>query len=374
MARYEAWFTDDFGERLAQLADLRTLSASRIVNGIGFCLLTAKPSFDTSLLEKDRMFQIWRAPTGHALSLWRTYLYRKGGFKTTGSKENLIIGGPDINDLLRRRITANYSDQSSNVINTYADDMMKDLVTSSMSDALLLSVDAGTRAWASLSVAGDTSSGPILDKQFLLQKLLTPSGSGGALSDIAKSSVVEGTPVFFDIQPATVTEKSITFQFRTSIDQVGADRTESGLVFDKDARTLKDPYLEWDATTEENYIYAGGQGAASARDIQQVYDASRYGKSQWARCEGFADARDQGTGKVTQVGQMALYRGRPIYRFGGVPLDTSGSRFGVDWNFGDKAKARYRGVGFTILINGVTLNVNEKGQETISARLDYQYE
>ena len=372
MATYEIYLTDDFGMPLAQLDDIHSLTATRIVNAIGFCAIEAKASFDTSLLKKDRMFQVWRAPTGHTSSLWRTYFYRKGGYSTKGSKESIIIGGPDVNDLLRRRVTANYSDQSSNVINTYADDMMKDLVTNSMSDALLLSVDAGTRAWADLSVAADTASGPILDKQFLLQKLLTPSGAG-ALTEIAKSSVAEGTPVFFDIQPATVTEKTITFEFRTFIDQVGTDRTETGMVFDRDEGTLKDPFIEWDATNEVNYVYAGGQGSGSARDIQQVYDAARYGKSQWSRCEGFADARDQDTGKVAQVGQIALHNGRPLMRFGGIPLDTAGSRFGVHWNFGDKVPARYRGVEFNVLVNGVTLNV-KNGKETISARLDYQYD
>ena len=372
MADHEVWLVDDFGKRLDQLNDIFFISASRVVNGIGFCVIKAKSTFDTDLLVKDRMFQLWRKPDGGAMSLWRTYFYRKGRFETKGSKEIIVIGGPDVNDLLRRRITANYSDQASNAINDYSDDMMKTLVTDSMSDALLLGVTAGTREWANLTVATDTSSGPILNKQFLLQRLLTPSGSGGALTDIAKASEIVGTPTFFDIQPKVVTANTISFEFRTFIDQVGADRTDLGLVFDQDIGTLRDPFLDWDASQEVNYVYAGGQGAGSARDIQQVYDATRHGESQWARCEGFADARDQDTGKVEQAGQAVLFAGRPIFRFGGIPLDTAGSRFGVDWNFGDRAKARYRKFEFAILINGITLTV-ENNKETIAARLDYQY-
>ena len=373
MADHEVWFVDDFGKRLAQLDDVFSVSASRVVNGIGFCVIRVKSIFDPSLLVKDRMFQLWRKPTSGAMSLWRTYFYRKGRFETKGSKETIVIGGPDANDLLRRRLTANYSDVvATNQLNTYADDMMKTLVTDSMSDAHLLGVTAGTREWADLTVAADTSSGPILDKQFLLQRLLTPSGSGGALTDIAKASEITGTPTFFDIQPKVVTSQSISFEFRTFIDQVGADRTDLGLVFDQDRGTLRDPFLDWDASKEVNYVYAGGQGSGSARDIQQVYDATRYNESQWARCEGFADAREQETGRVAQAGQAVLFAGRPIFRFGGIPLDTAGSRFGIDWNFGDRAKARYRGFEFAILINGITLTV-ENGKEKIAARLDYQY-
>jgi len=376
MANYEAWLTDDYGKRLAQLDDVLTLSASRVVNGIGFALITAAPTFDTKLLDAgtDRMFQVWRAPTGGALSLWRTYLYRYAKFQTQGSNEKVTIGGPCINDLLRRRVTANYSDQASNTINTYADNMMKTLVTDSMSDALLLAPTAGTRAWADLSVAANTSSGPILDKQFLLQKLLTASGNGGALTDIAKAAEIAGTPVFFDIQPTVVTSSSIAFEFRTFIDQVGVDRTTTGTVFDQDRGTLKDPFLEWDATDEVNYVYAGGPGSGAARNIQQVSDADRYNKSQWARCEGFADAREQDdvADRVREVGRWALYAGRPMLKFGGIPLDTAGSRFGIDWDFGDRIPARYRGLNFEILVNAVTLNVDDKGNETITTRLDYQ--
>jgi len=75
---------------------------------------------------------------------------------------------------------------------------------------------------------------------------------------------------------------------------------------------------------------------------------------------------------VREVGRWALYYGRPKFTFGGTPLDTAGSRFGIDWDFGDRIPARYRGVNFEILVNAVTLNVDDKGNETISARLDYQ--
>jgi hypothetical protein len=74
--RYEIWLTNDHGLRLVLLDDILDLSASRIINGIGQFNGTFKKDFDTSFVKVDFMIQIWRAPLGGQLSLWRPYFIR----------------------------------------------------------------------------------------------------------------------------------------------------------------------------------------------------------------------------------------------------------------------------------------------------------
>ena len=106
MAGYEIWLTTDTGKRLALLDDVLWMQATRVANAIGRLSLGVKPSFDLGQLVRDRLIQVWRRPTGGQLSLWRVYFLRGWRFETQGSVEELRLKGPDVNDLLRRRIVA----------------------------------------------------------------------------------------------------------------------------------------------------------------------------------------------------------------------------------------------------------------------------
>lgn len=373
---YEIWLTDDKGTRLANsrgetlLTNFLYLQATCVVSNIGSFTLRLPINFDTSLAKIDNMIQVWRAPQASRLSLWRVYFIRRRTFSTQGAQEIIELGGSDVNDLLRRRIIAAYSGTTQSEKTDFADDMMKEIVTEALADGVAPAPDAGTRVWNDLTVQGDSSSGPTLTKSFQYERLLLPSG-GGALTDIAKASREAGTEVFFDIVPNNISPIAIDFEFRTYTGQPGVDRTVAGVTFDQQKGNMGSPSLIEDYTEEVNYVYSGGQGEGLLRNVRQVYDANRYGVSQWNRCEGFADARDEGTNDgVDAVGNDALSLGRPIRRFSMTPLDIEGSIFGKDWDVGDKVRARYRNEEFDSLVRGATLTV-EGGRESISAITDF---
>ena len=369
---YELWLTDDYGTRLAQVTSLTTLTASRVVNGIGWFEMVVPSNFDTNLIAPDNMVQLWRAPAGSRLTLWRVYFIRRWRFETQGSERRVVIGGPDLNDLLRRRIAVGYSGSTYATKSDYADDMMKELVSEAESDTPTPIPSAGTRVWTNLTQAGDLGDGPTLNKVTSWGHLLT-SANAGILADVAKAAREAGTEVFFDIVPATISSTAITLQFRTYTNQPGADRTVTGTVFDEQRGNLEDAFLEYDYSGEVNYVYAGGQGEDTDRNIQQVYDSDRYVISQWARCEAFADARNEATNNgVREAGRALLQGGRPIRRFGGVPVDTGGTRFGVDWDIGDRVTARYGGQEFEAIIRTVSISLDGKGVETVQARLEWE--
>lgn len=374
-AIYELWLTDDEGVRLASksrsyLKEFISLTASQAVNSIGNLALQVPVTFDKSLLKPDRMIQVWRAPTGGRLSLWRVYFIRRWIFSQRNSNEEVTLFGVDSNDLLRRRIVAAYAGSSQADKTDYADDMMKEVVTEAIADGVSPTPTAGTRVWSDLSVQADVSLGPTITKGFAFKSLMTFSGQG-VLPDLAKAAREAGTEVFFDVKPYNVTGSSIAFQFQTTINQPGADQT-SRVVFDQQRGNMRNPELEYDYTDEENYVYGAGQGQNDLRNVQQVYDSTRYLTSKWNRCEGFADARNQTSDNgVREAARAELELGRPRIRFNAEPMDTRGTRFGRDWNYGDKVKSRYQGIEFNSIIRAVTISVSSRG-ETIRARLDYE--
>lgn len=372
MASYELWLTDADGKQLQSLDNFLYLQAARIVNRIGAFELRMPPTFDERILEPDRMIQVWRAPIGGRLDLWRVYLLRKWRLsRTQTGEEEIALEGPDVNDLLRRRIVAHYAGSSNAAFTSeYADDMMKTLVTDAITDGSNPSPSAGTRVWSLLSVAQDRSAGPQINKAVAWKPLLTPSGSG-ALGEIAAASVEAGTEVFFDIVPDAVSPAAMNFIFRTWTGQPGQDVSDR-VVFSAEAETLEQPYVEYDYLLEANYIYAGGTGVEDERAILQVYDDARYGATPLNRCEAFADARNEDTDDaVTDKGREILNAGRPIVRAGGRLMEAEGTRLGINWNLGDRVRARYRSVEWDAIVRAVVLTV-DGGLETIDARLDYE--
>jgi hypothetical protein len=371
MSSYELWLTTDSGLRIAQVTTFNQLTASRVVDGIGWLDLVLPATFDTSLVTvPDRQLQVWRQPAGGALYLWRAYFIRRWAWQTQGASETLTVAGPDCNDLLRRRIVAHYTGTPQSDKYDFADDMMKEYVTEAIADGVNPTPTAGTRVWADLSVAADVSAGPVVQEQANWGSLLT-SSNAGVLADIAQASREAGTEVFFDVVPDTVSASAITFQFRTYIGQPGQDVSDR-VVFDRNRGNLSDVLLEYDFSEEANYVYAGGPGDGYARIVRQVYDAGRYSASQWNRCEAFASTNATAPDGVEDAGRAALANGRPKRRFNGTPLDTKGTRFGVDWDHGYQVRARYRDAEFDAIVRSTVIQVDEHGSESVQARLEYE--
>lgn len=370
-ASYELWLTRDSGKRIAQLTTGVKFTATQVVNKIGWLTLQMPASVNQDFIKPDYLIQIFRRPIGGIISLWDVFLVRKWEFFTQGNNEITTIQGPNINDLLRRRIALAYTGTAGADKTDYADDMMKEFVTESISDGTNPAPSAGTRVWDNLSIAGDVSAGPSISKVAQFGTLLNTAG-GGLLPDIAKAAKEEGTEVFFGIYPDVITTTSISFVFRTFTGQPGADVSDR-VIFSQDRGNMREPRLTYDYSEEVNYVYGGGSGEGELRDIQEAYDADRYGASIWARCEGFANAPNQTGDTLLATAQRTVYDGKPKVNFTAIPVDTQGTRYGVHWNLGDKVTAKYKNIQFTTIIRSVTITVQD-GKEDIQARLELQNE
>ena len=379
MTKYEIWLTTDHGARITNEYGLipitkpLSFTISKVVNGIGNLMMKVPITFDTDLFfqNTDMMVQVWRKQDGGTKSIFNVYFIRELEYITSNGKLVIQLTGADMNELLRRRIVAYYKGSDTATKFTYADDMLKEILSEAIVDGVAPAVDDGTRVWNDLTIAADTSSGPILTQDIPFKKLLTLQG-GGVFGTIVKASRAEGTEVFFDIVPDVVTSNSISFKFITKIGQPGMDRTDT-IVFSQRNNNLKQPKLKFSYLKEENYIYGLGAGKKSNRTVVQVGDSSRYNASQWNRCEGVAESRDQGDEDgVREAARAKLDATRPIRIFQASLIDTRAIRYGRDYNVGDKVKARYAGFSFDTLIRGVVLSLNENGIETIQCKPDWE--
>lgn len=369
---YEFYLTNDEGTRIAPMLTMLRAEMTITDGKIGSGIFTLPPTFDADLIKPDYIIQPWRKPDGGSRSLLRPFFIRKWKFSTRGAEESIVVTCRGPNELLRRRIVAAYA-RSSAATKTldFADDMMKEFVTQQFADGVAPTVDEGTRVLTDFSVQGDASAGPLISISGPWKRLLSKSG-GGVLGAIKKASRTKGTEIFFDVATTNVTSSTIAFQFQTKTEQPGQDVSDR-VVFDQDQGNLRNPFLEFDYTNEVNYVYGLGLGQQSNRNVQQAADAARYGASKWARIEGTAEARgqDDDDDAVLAVAQAGLEQGRPIRRFGGIPVDTGKTRFGVHWNFGDRVKAKYRGQEFIMIIRTVSI-VLEGEREMIQTRLDFE--
>lgn len=367
---YEFWITNDAGTRLAQITTGVECTVTRAVSDVGkFTLKIPISAIPLHLIRPDNMFQFWRASVGGQLKLWRVYFIRRWVFEMSGSDEYVTMAGPDTNELLRRRVVAAYQKSTQSKKTGLADNLMKAYLRDALSNAIPPTPTAGTRAWPNLTVQADVGLGPSVERSLPWHNLFT-SASNGVIAVLAKTSREAGNEVFFDIVPKEVSNNRITFEFRTSINQPGADVTDS-VTFDTLFGNMQNPKLEFDYSDEENYIYSIGQGEGIHQKVVQVYDAARYSQSLWGRCEGVADGSQEGTtAALTAAGRSAVSAGRPKISFTASALDTDATRFGLDWDVGYRVLAKYRGLEFKSLIRAVSIQINQGG-ETVQARLDY---
>lgn len=364
-ASYEVWLDDDRGRRLALLDGLSSLEVVKTVNAAGYFQIVIG-GLAEGMLARDRMIEVWRKPQGGNLELYFAGFLRRWRLNGFGWA---TISGPGVTELLGRRIVA-YAAGSSQADKTdQADDMMKAVVRENFT----ASATDGDRSLAGVgfSVAGDTGGGPSIRKGFAWKNCLD------VLQDIAETAALAGTDVFFEVRPTFPGDGTIGLLFDTAINQPGVDRTVGAggadvALFGLEYGNLDEIELDYDASDEVTVGYGGGQGEGDNRTTAEVEDTSRSGLSVWQRREAFGDARnEQASAGVTAKSQEIVQAGRPKLRFKGRLLSTDQTRYGLDWNFGDRVSAQYRGMNFDGLVRQVTLTMNEQG-EAIRASLEVE--
>lgn len=370
--KYELWLTRDNGDRVTLLDPAVKFSFNKIVNGVGTCIVSLPETFNLELLGIDYKIEVWRSPEeGQALRLENAYLIRRIEIATNASAMTTrTLYGNDGNDLLNRRIVAWAAGSAQAEKTDFIDDMMKAIVRENL--GALSGNDPGgySRAFpaAFFSVAPDVGLGGSITKAFAYRNVLS------ILQDLSEiSRIAVSDQVYFWIAPANVTD----YIFRTFIDQVGQDRRFPGgtnpTTFSLELGNVQIPNLEDDYDQEQNAVYGAGQGAGAARTIAIAHDIPGMNRSIWGRREGFRDARHEATvAGVASEAWASLSEHRPKRRFSTELTSIEGSRYGIDWDFGDRVSVTYADTQFDGMIKAVSVVVSDDGAEKITGRFEVE--
>ena len=366
---WEFWLTNDQGERLFNLSPVSQCSMIRVASGIGQVTMQLGRAFDTSILHpgnRDYMIQAWRAPEGGSSSLFRVFFLRRWRmWRDQNSRLGVEIGGPDINDLMRRRMVVNYEGTDEANKNDAADNVMKEYVDEQcVNDASDPAPSSGDRQIPDYSI--EVSVG--LAANFRYAGSWLPLID--VLKDVSDGSRANDVEVFWDIVTLNV-GPPIEFQLVTKLDQLGQDRTATA-IFDDARGNLQQPEFRYDASEEINYVYVSGDGAAELMESQQVFDTERINVSRYNRCEGPGYAGYSGEDTVIEdSGLSELRNGEPIEEFTSYISDQDSMRFGIDWNFGDKVTAKFLDRTYETIVRKVVITLDGNGREDVQARLEY---
>ena len=363
------------GQELVTLSNVISWDLLRTANDIGWWVVTLEPDFPREFLRIDNIMEFWRQPSGAAETFLGAGLLRYFEWSTDDQdRTTLRLGGPDPIELLKRRIIQNFAETAYSQKNGYADDLMKEIVDEQfVSTANRLGDIYYSRSSAIPSsrfqIAPDTSGG------------YATAGFQGAwrdclsvIQELAEASWNQGTRIYFDFDyPAPG-----LFLFQTWADLRGVDRTVgteiAPIIFSQEQGNLSNPLLRFDYTEEVNFVYGGGQGQGTAREVDPENDEPRSQLSAFNRREAFQDARECPAGEtptycIATRAFNTMQGGRPLVLFEGDLIDTPKTRFGVDWFYGDKVTVQYKGYELDGRVDHFQLSTNEDGTESLTARV-----
>lgn len=357
---YEIYLSDARGVRIALLDTVQAITYIKAANRVSTWSVTIPDIYPPSYIQPDHIVEIWR--DGKLVS---------GGFlrkfRYTGNDNDaaVTLTGASFLYLLTGRIIAYSAGESESAKADYADDMIKEIIRENLGGSATDTdrdlTDLG------FTVQAGASAGESLERRYAWKKVLDTCVA------LAEESTQRGTRLYFDIVPYW-TGELLYLDFRTYTSQRGQDRTYSSstpVIFGAAFGNLRNPSLEYDYWDEANYVYAGGQGLATNRMVEEQSDTDRINISPWNRREKFAYATsEQTTEGVESAAQTTLDANKPRLRFTGDLLSVPGSLYGKDWNWGDKVVITYRGKEFDGHIDTVRVRLNRNGKETISAKVE----
>lgn len=349
------------GQLLAIVKDFHRLEYGRAENVLGALELTLPGEvYPLDWFGRDTLLAVEYRGALELETLWFTRLVtrdkRGGGNNTilTAYDALYLLGDPDNN--AGRIVPYDAADATYTDLTDFADDMMKTIISQNLGAGAL---DADRDISALLDIAADTSLGPVVTKEFA-KALVLP-----VLQELGDAAAEAGTRVLFDIvctrQPAAGTD--VLFEFRTYIGQRGQD-LRGLLIVGSDRKNLEDVIVTEDYSTEVTVCYAGGIGTEGTRPVEERSNAARLGASRWNRREMFLDENStEDTTALQDAADNAIYAHRPRRRVSGRIVQSPGTRYRVDWNYGDAVTVQEEGVTFDSRVTTVRVSVTPQKEE-----------
>lgn len=200
------------------------------------------------------------------------------------------------------------------------------------------------------------NAGPVIQARFEFENVLE------VLQNIANQSEANGQQLWFDITcSVNPTDDVRVLVFRTWIGQRGQD---TGQIFSPELRNLSNATLTYDFNPETTLVIAGGAGNNELRALG--FGVNPVHKPFYP-IEGFInsdDDIDQNT--LSGLAQQQVGAGIIQGQVSGTIVDTEGTQFFVDYNFGDVGTLEFRGLSSRAEIPEFNITLDASG-ETIQA-------
>jgi hypothetical protein len=296
----------------------------------------------------DMILELWRSQDGSMVLDGETaYLLRKVNYKREGKQDVIYLRAYDLIYLLDGREVEYAAGSSQAVKSDVACDFIKEVIRENFTTA----TDTTRRISSSyFTVAADDGFGATITKAFSRQYVYP------LLQNLCEQSRDAGTWVTFDV----VYGGTLPAQFRTFVGQRGNDLRTSLLISDK-AGNLANPSIDWDYTDERNAAYMAGKGEGADRAIGSAV-GDRATRSPWSRREVISENfQTETTALLDNEARALLEKYKPRVLFTGEIVQTEGTRYGVNWNYGDYVRAQYLGFAFDCRVIGYNIEYSNSG-------------
>ena len=367
-AIYQIALYDDTGTRLAIIDDYRSMQYQKKINDSGFFSLFLNYNDPKrELFVVDSIIEIKRKIPG-VLDWYTDFVGHCENFNTrlfSNSNYQYNVVGSSQNGLLSRRIIAYYETNAGAAKNDASETVMKEYVKENIgTDATIANgriedgriISGGSNLFAVEVDAGngDTWQGDRSGKNLL-----------EVLNEIARYSEID-----FDIEIDSTIGNYI---FRTFVDQLGKDRTITGLdpstglnaagntphIFSPERGNIQECSFGERHKKESNRIYTFGKGAGLTRAIRYRENATAQSESVLNLREMMRGAGSQDTNaQLDDLADEWLEKLETIEKFDFVPKDIPSSLYGVHYNFGDKVTVRVGGTEKNKRLVAVTINLS----------------
>jgi hypothetical protein len=332
---------------------------SRVLNDVGVLAITYPGTVDRSLFSLDTLIEIYRtSPVTGELAKEDTYFVRYTQRFRQDTSEKFVVGGFSLNHLLARRIVDPDDDPlQAGGFSTkagLADYVMRDYAREQAGD-----LASAERSFPGLTVPPvyglGIAAGARVRHQVLLELLQDLASRGG---------------VDFEIRRTT------NANLELAILPIGTDKTKTSnypltpwVGLSPQRGNLSNPSLTFDRKSEQNFVYALGQGQAERRKLLKLA-GDGITDSPYNRIEFVADIRTAENDSPLQLftgAKAQLFNKRPRKDFTYEPTDQEpGNVYNQDWVLGDKVSAFWDEEDLDLRVTSVeiTLSANNESVKT----------
>lgn len=371
MTDYTIGLKDSSGRDLDIWDDFLDLQYSRKLNSLGRLSVTmpVRAGINPATIRRDYHLTVQRKigeqPPYLDMQTW--WIIDLVDWDVTEGTIKIEAG--DLLHLLKRRIV-NYSAGSLNGSKTAvvrdieslpllsSTDCIREFVAENLGSEVITDL---TREIDVFSVQADDGLGPEVEVEGAWREVLQ------VCQDIANQSTGLAYPFYFDIVPVG----AIAFEFQVFVAYRGTNRGSESInpLFMNSDENLSDVHLVWDYKDEKTYVRMTGEGNGDSVIQKYAKDASRE-YSIWGAIERYENlgAEVGNNDYFNRRGQEFLEASRPKMRMTASIVDAPGSRYGLDYRYGDQIGAVAEGFVFDCVVDSVQVNVTD-GRENIRSSL-----